>query len=237
MHKVNEQMASGAKPDQQLISEMGKLMGELIAQGRMYNGAGLKGTAERVRLRSLSGACTVSEGPLRGENELVAGFTMLQVKSMDDAVAWTKRMADVIGDVEFDIGPVTERWDLGLMDKPADAPLRALAVRKADNATEANQKLPADKAAKLDALLAEMQSAGVLLATESLKSSAGGARMRAAGGKRTWVDGPFTESKEMIAGFVIFRAESIQASKAFAERYASILGDIELDLREVEEKA
>jgi hypothetical protein len=234
MHKVNEQMESGAKPSQQIITEMGKLIGETIAQGKMHNGAGLRGTADRVRLRSSGGACTLTEGPLRGDNELIAGFTMLQTSSMDEAIGWGKRIAGALGDVELEIGPVTERWDLGLMDKPADAPLRTLALRKGDAATEASQKLAPDKAAKLDAVMNEMKSSGVLLATESLKSSAGGARLRMSGGKQSWVDGPFTESKELIAGFTILRVDTIEEAKAWTVRYATILGDIEVDVLEVQ---
>jgi hypothetical protein len=236
MHKVNEAMESGAKPSEQLIADMGKLMGELISEGKMYNGAGLLRSEKRVRLRNAGGEITVTRGPLQGDNELVAGMTMLQVKSMDEAVAWSKRMAEIIGDVEIEIGPVTERWDLGLMEKPADAPLRTLALRKGDKATEANEPLPSEKAKKMDALLSEMQSAGVLLASETIKSSAGGARLRAKGGKHTWVDGPFAESKELIAGFVILRLGSLEEAKVFTDRYARILGDVEVDVREVVEK-
>lgn len=236
MHKVNESMQAGAKPSQQIITEMGKLMGEMVAAGKLHNGAGLKPGGERVRLRSGGGAITVTPGPLRGDNELVASLTMLQTQSMDEAIAWGKRMAEVIGDVEIEIGPVTERWDLGLMDKPADAPLRTLALRKSDKATEADRALPAEKAAKMDALLGEMQRAGVLLATETLKSSARGARLRTHGGKHSWVDGPFAESKELVAGFAIIKVDSIDEAKAFTTRYADILGDLEVDVREVHEK-
>lgn len=234
MHKVTEAMEAGGKPDSKLIAEMGKLIGETIALGQLHNGAGLKRSAERIRLRSSGGACTLTPGPLRGENELVAGFTMIEVKSMDEAIAWTKRIAGAIGDVEIELGPVTERWDLGLMEKPADAPLRALVLRKADAATEADEPLPPEKAAKLAALANEMQAAGVLLAAEQLKSSARGARLRASGGKHSWVDGPFAESKELIAGFTILKVGTLEEAKAWTDRYATILGDIEVDVREVQ---
>jgi hypothetical protein len=87
---------------------------------------------------------------------------------------------------------------------------------------------------KMQKLMAEMNAAGVLLAAEGLKPSSRGARVVAKAGKHTWVDGPFAESKEMIAGFTIIKVDSLADAKAWTTRYADILGDCEVDVREVE---
>jgi hypothetical protein len=78
-----------------------------------------------------------------------------------------------------------------------------------------------------------MKDAGVFLAGEGLKPSSRAARLRTSGGKHTWTDGPFAETKELIAGFVILELPSLQVAKAWTDRYADILGDIEVDVREV----
>ena len=237
MHKLTPEIEQGMPPDRALIDAMGQLVGEAIAQGKFLNGAGLKKTSERVRLRCKDGQCEITRGPLEGKNELLAGFAQLHVKSMDEAIEWTRRIAAAEGgEVEFDIGPVVERWDLGLVPKPTnvDLPLNALAVRKADAASERGDRPSAQASARMQALLGEMKQAGVLTAVEGLKPSSRGARLRAKGGKNTWTDGPFAESKEMISGFTILKVDSLAEAKTWTDRYADILGDIEVDVCEVE---
>ena len=235
MHKMTAETEEGLI-NTRVIAEMGLLINETIEQGKFVNGAGLKRSAERVRLRWQGGECQVTHGP-RGENELVAGFAQLKVKSMDEAIGWSKRIveAEGSGDVELDIGPVVERWDLGLAPKPTgEVPLNVLIVRKADAASERGARPSPAAMARMQTLMTEMQQAGVLLGAEGLKPSSGGARLRTSQGKHTWTDGPFAESKEMISGFSIIEVDSLAEAKAWTDRYADVLGDIEVDVREVE---
>jgi hypothetical protein len=234
MHKMTAETEEGLI-NTRVIAEMGLLINETIEQGKFLNGAGLKRSAERVRLRFAGGECQVTRGP-RGENELLAGFAQLQVKSMDEAIGWTKRIADAegSGQVEFDIGPVVERWDLGLAPKPTTpVPLNVLVLRKADAASERGARPTEATMARMQTLMGEMKQAGVLLSAEGLKPSTTGARLRTSQGKHTWIDGPFAESKEMISGFSIIKMDSLAEAKAWTERYADVLGDIEVDVREV----
>ncbi|MDB4989726.1 MAG: hypothetical protein JWN04_4904, partial [Myxococcaceae bacterium] len=185
MHKVDAATEAGLPPDPQLVANMGALIGETIEKGLFHNAAGLKGSAQRIRLRWRGGKRELTRGPLSGENELVAGLAMLQVKSLDEAVAWTTRIAEIEGchDVEFDLGPLVESWDLGFEPKPTgDIPLRVLAVRKADSHSEAGTAPSAEIMTKMQALLSEMKAAGVLLAVEGLKPSARGARLQTRAG-------------------------------------------------------
>ena len=76
----------------------------------------------------------------------------------------------------------------------------------------------------------EVDAAGL----QGLASAARGARLRTSGAKQTWVDGPFSESKELIADFAILKDVTFAETKTFTERYAAILGDIEVDIREVD---
>ena len=146
---------------------------------------------------------------------------------MDHAIELASRIAGALGDVEIEIGPVVEPWDLGVMEKPADAPLRFLLLRKADRAFEAGAPPPAG----LSRLMEELTRDGVLLSAATLAPSAKGARYRTVGGKRQWTDGPFAESKELVAGFSIVKLPSQSDARAWAEAYGAILGDNEVDVR------
>jgi hypothetical protein len=232
MHKATE-ANDNVKPDATLIAEMGALIGEARANGTFRNGAGLRPRADRIRLNVKGGKVTRTDGPLKGGNELVAGFAMLKVHSMDEAVEWATRFAEVVGDVEIDVGPVVEPWDLGLMEKPANAPLRVLSMHKADAASEAGTPPTPELMQRMERLIESMKDAGVFLAGEGLKPSALGARLRTSGGRHTWTDGPFSETKELIGGFTMLELNSLQEAKAWTDRYADILGDVEVDVREV----
>jgi hypothetical protein len=230
MHKMTEDLENLVPPRPGLIQQMGQLIGELRKTGKLHNGDGLRPTSERMRLRCTGGKCVRSQTPTRGTDELVAALVMLRVPAMEDAVGWAERIGEAVGDVEMDVGPVVEPWHLGLIEKPANPPLRVLITIKADARSESGTAPTADAQRKLDAVIASMKQSGVFLATERLGPSASGARLRNFGGKKTWTDGPFTETKELISGFTILRAASLDEARAFAERYADILGDIEVDV-------
>ena len=229
MHKVDERMEAGGPPPARIIQEMGTDIQGALKAGVFENGAGLHPSSQRVRLVFQAGKRTVTRGPLEGGNELLASFAMVQAASMEHAIELASRIADVLGDVEIEIGPVVEPWDLGVMAKPTDAPLRFLLLRKADRAFEAGAPPPAG----LSRLMEEWTRDGVLLSAATLAPSSQGARYRMAGGKRGWTDGPFTESKELVAGFSIIKLPSQGDARAWAEAYAAILGDNEVDVRVV----
>jgi hypothetical protein len=226
MHKVDAKSESWTPPTQELIQGMGALIGEMQAEGVFVNGDGLLPSDRRVRLRYAGGERTLTRGPLKGQNELVAAFTMIKVKEIDEAIEWATRLAKAIGDCEIDIGPMTEAWDLGVMPKPANAPVRCALVLKGDAQSESGKR----PGAGFTKLHEEMKQAGVLLAAERLAPSARATRVKYAGGKRTVVDGPFAESKEMIGGFVILDVKGRDELLAWDDKFAAVIGDVELDL-------
>jgi hypothetical protein len=75
-----------------------------------------------------------------------------------------------------------------------------------------------------------MQAAGVLLGNATMQPSSKGARIKVAAKKPTIIDGPFTESKELIAGYIILNVTSVQAAYPWAVRFAEVVGDVEMDL-------
>jgi len=233
MHKVDANMEAGGPPSQEIIQNMGALVQGSLKEGVFLNGAGLHRSARRARLKCVGGDCTVTHGPYSGSNELVASMTMLSAKSFDDAIAHARTLAGSLGDVEIEIGPVVEPWDLGLMPKPAAAPERFLLLCKSTAADEAGGTA-GKHAAAVKKLSASFSDNAAVLAAESLAPSARGARLSPPGqGKRVWVDGPFAESKELIAGFSLLSLPSKAEALAWADRYSAILGDNEVDVREV----
>jgi len=228
------EIAAGGPPRKDLVEDMGKLIGGTIAAGKLHDGDGLLGAETRVRLKWSGGQRSVTRGPYVGDNELVASFMKIKVDTLDEAVQWASRYGEAVGASEVEVGPITEAWDIGLAPKPeGHVPLRVLLLHKADRAAEAGKPLLAEFQNKLGMLVDEMKQAGVFLGHESLTPSAKARRLQRIAGKNTWTDGPFTESKELISGYTILKADSMQEAIEWAARYAEILGDIEVDVREV----
>jgi hypothetical protein len=231
MHKVDAQMEAGVPPSERIISDMGNYVQSSLRSGVFKDGAGLHRSAQRVRVAFDGGKPTVTHGPFQGGNHLLSSFAMVKAKSVDHAVELASRVAAATGDAEIEIGPVVEPWDLpGIgMTKPPNAPLRFLLLRKGDAAYEAGAPQPTG----LKTVLDELNGEGVLQTASALAPSNQGARFRKVGGKREWTDGPFTESKELVAGYSIIEVPSQAEARAWAEAYADILGDTEVDVRVV----
>jgi hypothetical protein len=87
--------------------------------------------------------------------------------------------------------------------------------------------------AEMGKFIEEMARSGVLLFTDGLLPSSRGARVRQSGGRVTVTDGPFTESKELIAGFAIVRVKSKAEAVELAQRFLKIAGDGESEIREM----
>lgn len=84
-------------------------------------------------------------------------------------------------------------------------------------------------------LIEEMAKAGVLLATDGLQPSSKGARVRISGGKFTVTDGPFTEAKELIAGYAIVQVKSKEEAIEHAKRFLTLVGEGESEIRQMHE--
>lgn len=106
--------------------------------------------------------------------------------------------------------------------------MRFMMIVKADNASEAGV-LPDQKLlAEMGKFNEEMVKAGVMLAGEGLQASSKGARVTFSGGKRTITDGPFTETKELVAGFWLIEVKSKEEAIEWAKRVPFVDGQIEI---------
>jgi hypothetical protein len=110
--KENEQSEAGVLPDEKILTEMGKYNDELIKAGVMLAGDGLYPSSKGKRVRFSGDQKTVIDGPFAETKELIAGYWIWQVRSMDEAVEWLKR-APFGGGTEIEIRPIFESEDLG----------------------------------------------------------------------------------------------------------------------------
>ncbi len=234
MHKTSAHWESGALPGMELIQRVGAMIGDLERAGVLVSGEGLRSSAEGVRLTFAAGERTVTAGPLQGENELPAGFSILRVPSLDAAIEWTTRYAGALGDAEFDIRPVTEPWDIGIGEKPANlATRRYMALHKATADSEADAEPAPAQRRELDRLIDETTRTGVHLATVAFRPSLYGRRLRKRQRGVHVTDGPFAESKEMIGGYVIITAASLDEATRRAQEYIEVVDADEVDVREI----
>jgi hypothetical protein len=110
--KANKDSEAGVLPGRELLTEMGKYNEELVKAGIMQAGEGLLPSSKGVRVRFSGPSRTVVSGPFPGTNDLVAGFWLWQVRSMDEAIEWLKR-APFDGCTELEIRPLYEVEDFG----------------------------------------------------------------------------------------------------------------------------
>jgi hypothetical protein len=237
--KASRDFEAGVLPDEKRLSEMATYREELAKAGALLGCERLQPSSKGVRVRYANGEFKVIDGPFAETKELAAGFCLIQAKSKEEAIAWAKRIPFQEGEVEvrplfevedFPVDPA-ERPD-GWREKeqvfrdappPARKPgtIRYLGLLKADKDTEAGI-LPDERVlAAMGAFMEEGVKSGVFLAGEGLQPSSKGARVRFSGSKRTVIDGPFAETKELVAGYAVLqftsKAEAIEWTRRFVQ--------------------
>jgi hypothetical protein len=116
--KADENSEAGIMPSEQLLTDMGKFNEELVKAGVMLAGEGLHPSSKGKRVKFAGGKATVIDGPFTETKELIAGFWLWQVRSIDEAVEWVKRMPNPdpgsqTGEAVIEIRPVFEAEDFG----------------------------------------------------------------------------------------------------------------------------
>lgn len=112
--KATKASEAGVMPDERLLTEMGKYNEELARAGVILAGEGLHPSSRGKRVRFAGAQRTVIDGPFTETKELIAGFWLWQVKSMDEAVEWLKRCPNPHPEeTEVEIRPVFEAEDFG----------------------------------------------------------------------------------------------------------------------------
>jgi hypothetical protein len=237
--KSTKDYEAGVWPDEKLQAELNKWTEELVKAGARLEGGRLQPSSQGARVHYAKGKFAVVDGPFAETKELIAGFCMIEAKSRDEAIAWAKRIPFQDGEVE--VRPLFELTDFPV--DPAEQPdgwrgkeeafraaatpprrpgmIRYMGILRADKNTEASV-MPDEKfLAAMGAFMEEGIKAGVFISGEGLQPSSKGARIRYSGSKRLVTDGPFAETKEVIAGYAILqftsKAEAIEWTKRFVE--------------------
>jgi len=125
IRKADRETEAGVMPSDDLILAMTRYNEALIKAGVMLDWQGLKPSSAGARMRFRAGKASVVDGPFSETKELIAGFTMIDVTSRDEAIEWMKRwpVEDGHGEVELELRPVYEIEDFG--DSAALDELRA----------------------------------------------------------------------------------------------------------------
>ena len=113
--KANEDSEAGVLPDEKLLTEMGQFNEELIKAGVLLAGEGLHPSSKGKRVRISGEKRTVIDGPFAETKELIAGFWLIEVSSIDEAVEWVKRVPNPMPgtESEIEIRQVYEEADFG----------------------------------------------------------------------------------------------------------------------------
>jgi hypothetical protein len=110
----------GAPPSKELIERMGVFVAEITRAGVMLATDGLHPSSKGKRVRLAGGKVTVIDGPFTESKELIASYALLQVKSMEEAVHWTGRFLEVLGQGECELRPIFEPEDFSMEAFPPE---------------------------------------------------------------------------------------------------------------------
>ncbi len=110
---ANKDSEAGVLPDKKILTEMGKFNEELVKAGVLLAAEGLHPSSKGARVKFSGGKSTVIDGPFTETKELIAGFWLWQVKSMEEAIEWVKRGPMSGGELQIEIRQVFEAEDFG----------------------------------------------------------------------------------------------------------------------------
>jgi hypothetical protein len=111
--RATKDSEAGVLPSTELLSEMGRFNEELVRAGVLLSAEGLRASTHGVRVKFGGGTSTVIDGPFTESKELIAGFWLWQVKSIEEAIEWIRRSPFRKGSEEIEIRPVFEADDFG----------------------------------------------------------------------------------------------------------------------------
>ena len=132
--KATADSEAGVMPSPELLEAMGKFNEELVDAGVMLAGEGLKPTSQAVRIGFDGPSRRVIDGPFAETRELVAGFWLWQVRSLDEAIEWAKRCPNPMpGPSELEIRPIFEAEDFGSEFTPELRAQEAALRQRLDN--------------------------------------------------------------------------------------------------------
>ena len=235
--KIDEWAEAGQMPSPELIEAMEKYNAELIDAGAFVTAEGLQSSSKGARLMLHNGKRFRTDGPFSEAKEVIAGFWIIDVASKAEALEWAMRIpfeadteanrAGDAGEVEvrrvfrLDDFPVNESesgWreqEAEWQEQPTIAPLdptkkRFFCSTNGDKSTEAGEMPSEELLAAMGAYMGEQAAKGIALGGEGLAPTSEGFKVTFQNGNRTVTDGPFLETKEIVGGFGIIQAASLE---------------------------
>ena len=225
--KATPDYEAGQLPSREILAEMVQWNEAMVKSGSMLASERLLPSSKGTRVCYSDRRITVTDGPFAETKELVAGACVIRAASLNQAVDWAKRIPFRDGEVE--IRPLLEVFSPSDgTDQPAPPPQRTpgmigyLAFIKSDSEVEAG-KFPEERfIAEMSAFLQDSAKAGVFLTGEGLEPSSKSARVRYAGKERSVIDGPFAETKELVAGYCSLQFQSKAAAIEWAKQFVQV---------------
>jgi hypothetical protein len=236
LHRIAKDIPADHVPSPKLIQDVGKMVSDARDAGLLRDGTGLRSTAHGVRITFSGGTRSIVKGPYAGRHEDPAAICILRTTGIEEAVEHATAFAAVLGDGECEIRAVTEPWDLGFGEKPKDDPTtRYMLVWNSDPRSERGELPSLQARAAIGKLIGDLKKRGVFLQGDLFKPTSTAKRIPRSTGRRSVIDGPFAESKELISGYLVLELPSLDAAMPWAERYFDAVADISLDLRVLHE--
>jgi len=131
MLRADASSEAGVPPSKELIERMGTFIEEITRAGVMLSTDGLQPSSKGKRVKLAQGKFTVIDGPFTESKELVASYALFQVKTMDEAIHWTRRFLEVLGEGECELRPIFD---------PKDFSQQAFTPAEREEATRAAMK-------------------------------------------------------------------------------------------------
>jgi hypothetical protein len=246
IRRADAQTEAGALPSDELLAAMGAYLESQVKA--LLVGEGLRPSSAGTRVRLKGKKFTVTDGPFTESKELIAGILVIEAKSLEDALEVVGRWPEEEGDVELEVrrayGPDTPT-EGAEPPPPARKPgtTRYMLLIRSDARTESGAPPDAKVVAAMGALMGEAAASGMALGGVGLKPSAEGAVVKRRRGRKTVLDGPFAESKELVAGYGLLQCATKEEAIAFAKRWLEIhvdwsgLGESEIEIRPLYEPA
>lgn len=240
VRKADSDSEAGVAPHRELIEAMADYVDVLAAEGRFLAGEGLKPSREGVRVSfGPGGKAILVDGPFAETRELVAGISIIEAPSIEDAVDWVKGWPaeDAHGEAVVEIRPIGCPGGLSCFNDIAEGnsgTSRYVVMLKANERSETDWNPGPAILGRMDQANREGQQAGFLIGGQGLSSSRHAKRVSFSRGKPTVMDGPFAEIKEMVAGFWVLRVNGLDDVIAWTETYPFPDGDdARLEIREL----
>lgn len=128
INKMDADLEAGIPPSTAILEGVGRLVEDMTKAGVLLAAEGVRPSSEGARVTVTGGRRTVTDGPFAETKELIGGFVLVQVRTMDEAVEWAARMAEIL-DAEVEIRRVVELSDFDESVLPEDERERQQAVR------------------------------------------------------------------------------------------------------------